>query len=305
MSRRIFICFVISVLLLSVGFVTSTTSALAQATTPTPTATTTCIAPTYYATVSSSATSVNTGGQVIVTVRSNVGEGQYWLTIIDNATGVRESQTDPIFGPIGYLAQTPPGGVYVVQFTLTAIRAGSVTFSSTVNGEIVGCTGVFTLGSASGQSGSVTVSGSPITLTPISTLTPTPTVTATGTITKTSTRTRTPTRTPTGPTPTRTRTPTITPLTPTATPTCGCLPPPCSTPLIIAAPFTQDGVGAFCWQSTNLGAYINSWNLASLTVNNVNETNLYVAAGSYPAKINGYWYVNYTSTASYGHFEAK
>jgi hypothetical protein len=73
----------------------------------------------------------------------------------------------------------------------------------------------------------------------------------------------------------------------------------------ITAPFTYDGAGAFCWQSTNLGAYINSWNLTSLTVNGTNYTNLYVAAGSLLAKINGYWYVSYTSTVSWGHFEAK
>jgi hypothetical protein len=73
----------------------------------------------------------------------------------------------------------------------------------------------------------------------------------------------------------------------------------------ITAPFTFDGAGTFCWQSTNLGAYINSWNTTSVTLNGVNVTNLYVASGSYPAKINGYWYVSYNSTVSYGHFEAK
>ena len=144
------------------------------------------------------------------------------------------------------------------------------------------------------------------TLTP--TRTPlTPTKTGTGrsqTPGTTLTRTWTPgISTPTR-TPTRTFTPTIG-VTPTGTPTCGCMPPPCSTPLIIAAPFTQDGAGTYCWQSNNLGTYINSWNLTSLTVNNVNETNLYVPAGSYPAKINGYWYISYTSAVSYGHFEAK
>jgi hypothetical protein len=73
----------------------------------------------------------------------------------------------------------------------------------------------------------------------------------------------------------------------------------------ITAPFTQDGAGTFCWQSSNLGTYINSWNLTSLTINGVNYTNLYLASGSYPAKINGYWYVSYNSTVSYSHFEAK
>jgi len=144
--------------------------------------------------------------------------------------------------------------------------------------------------------------------------------------------TKTPTRTPTGVilTPTRTNTtgPTFTPTrtptpggiitnTPTRTPTAGAItntPTRTLTPVIgacspvtstITAPFTYDGAGTFCWQSSNLGTYINSWNTTSLTVNGVNETNLYVAAGSLPAKINGYWYVGYNSTASYGHFEAK
>ncbi|MGC1378759.1 MAG: cellulase family glycosylhydrolase [Anaerolineales bacterium] len=124
----------------------------------------------------------------------------------------------------------------------------------------------------------------------------------------TPTFTRTPT---TGPSPTRTKTPTVGPsLTPTRTPTAGG---PTATPggacspvtSTITAPFTYDGSGAFCWQSTNLGSYVNSWNLVSLSINGVSETNLYVAAGSYPAKINGNWYVSYNSTVSYGHFEAK
>jgi PKD repeat protein len=113
----------------------------------------------------------------------------------------------------------------------------------------------------------------------------------------------TPTRTPTGPTPTRTRTPTATVILPDPTPTqtLGCSPVTSS----ITAPFTYDGAGTFCWQSNNLGSYINSWNLTSLTVNGVNESNLYVAAGSLPAKIGGYWYVGYNSAVTWGHFEAK
>jgi len=105
--------------------------------------------------------------------------------------------------------------------------------------------------------------------------------------------------TPTGPTATPART--STPNGPTATPGATCSPVTST----ITAPFTKDGAGTFCWQSSNLGAYINSWNLVSLTVNGVNETNLYVASGSYPAKTNGYWYVSYNSTVAWGHFEAK
>jgi hypothetical protein len=121
-----------------------------------------------------------------------------------------------------------------------------------------------------------------------------------------------PTNTPITPnTPVRTPTRTSTPGTgPTATftrtPTPGGGGSTCS-PITatISAPFTKDGAGTFCWQSSNLGSYINSWNMSSLTVNGTNYTNLYVASGSYPAKISGYWYVSYVSTVAYSHFEAK
>jgi hypothetical protein len=116
----------------------------------------------------------------------------------------------------------------------------------------------------------------------------------------------TPTRTPT---PTNTLTPTRTPTpggptnTPTKTPTAGggTCSPVTST---IAAPFTYDGAGTFCWKSSNLGTYINNWSMTSLTINGVNETNLYVASGSYPAQIGGFWYVSYSATGA-GHFETK
>ena len=130
-----------------------------------------------------------------------------------------------------------------------------------------------------------------------------------------------PTATPTvGASPTRTQTP-ITGS--TATPTIGASPTRTPTPVIVAsptpgsgstcspvsatitAPFTYDGAGTFCWQSTNLGSYINSWNTTSITLNGVNVSNLYVASGSYPAKIGGFWYVNYNSSVAWGHFEAK
>ncbi len=142
------------------------------------------------------------------------------------------------------------------------------------------------------------------------TFTPTRTLTPAGP-TFTPTRTATRTNTPLGPsaTPTRTATRTNTPVGPTATPTRTLTPvsgatcsPVTST---ITAPFVFDGAGTFCWQSSNLGAFINSWNLASLTINGVNITNVYVPASAYPAKINGFWYVSYTGNFPWSHFEAK
>lgn len=155
---------------------------------------------------------------------------------------------------------------------------------------------------------------------PVATITNTPTRTNTPnnvpTITKTPTRTNTPTgptltptrtatrtNTPVGPTATFTKT--NTPAVPTATPTSGsggtCSPVSAT----ITAPFTKDGAGNLCWQSSNLGSYINSWNTTSVTINGVNITNLYMASGSYPAKIGGFWYVVYNSSVAWGHFEAK
>jgi hypothetical protein len=123
----------------------------------------------------------------------------------------------------------------------------------------------------------------------------------TNTPTKTPTKTFTPTRTntPGGPTNTPTKTPT-----PTYTPTPGgggtCTPVDAT----ITAPFTFDGAGTKCWKSSNLGTYINSWNTTTVTLNGTNISNLYVASGSYPAQIGGFWYVTYNA-GTYGHFEAK
>jgi hypothetical protein len=76
----------------------------------------------------------------------------------------------------------------------------------------------------------------------------------------------------------------------------------------ITAPFTFDGAGTFCWKSSSLGAYINNWNVTpgSLTINGTSITNVYTAASSYPAKLpDGFWYVSYSTTSGFGHFETK
>ena len=140
---------------------------------------------------------------------------------------------------------------------------------------------------------------------PTNTPTRTPTSVA---ITATSTRTPTigASLTPGGPTSTRTNTPNSSTPTPIRTATPGSTGSTCSpVTSTITAPFSFDGAGTFCWQSSNLGSYINSWNNNSVTLNGVNITNLYVASGSYPAKINGFWYVSYNSSVAWGHFEAK
>jgi hypothetical protein len=146
---------------------------------------------------------------------------------------------------------------------------------------------------------------------PPPTPTPTPRASATPTLPRPSNTPILPTPTPTvrpsatptvtpSPTPTRTPAPTPTP-SPTPTGSTSCSPVNAT----ITAPFTRDGTGTFCWQSTNLGSYINSWNMASLKINGVDFTNKWASAASLPAKINGYWYVSYVGNYAWSHFEAK
>lgn len=143
------------------------------------------------------------------------------------------------------------------------------------------------------------------------TFTPTNTQFAPPTLTRTPTQgtgpTATRTRTPTaGPSLTSTRTPTSPgiPFTPTRTPTSGGT-TPCTPTSTITVPFTFDGAGTFCWQASSLGSFINSWNTTSVAVNGVNFTNVWVGAGSLPAKINNNYYVAYNSSVAWGHFEAR
>jgi lysophospholipase L1-like esterase len=112
--------------------------------------------------------------------------------------------------------------------------------------------------------------------------------------TLTPTRTITRTNTPPGPTltPTRTLTPGIS----------GACSPVNAT---ITAPFVFDGAGTFCWQSGNLGTFINNWNMTSVTLNGVNISNVFTASSAYPAKINGFWYVTYNGPFAWSHFETK
>jgi endoglucanase len=137
---------------------------------------------------------------------------------------------------------------------------------------------------------------------------------------KTPTRTNTPT-TVIGPslTPTRTFTPT-TVIGPSLTPTRTFTPPPGNTPTktptqptggtctptsTVTAPFTWDGAGVYCWQIATIPGYVNNWNNNAVSINNVNYTNIYVAAGSLPAKINNNYYISFNGSYAWSHLEVR
>lgn len=75
----------------------------------------------------------------------------------------------------------------------------------------------------------------------------------------------------------------------------------CNNPTAISIPFTQDGVGEFCWSTAADIAYINSWNMDVVEVNGVDYTNTW--SNSFPAKINGYYYIYYKGSYSWSHLE--
>ena len=199
---------------------------------------------------------------------------------------------------------TVNAGTFIVdvsgtQQTVTSLAAGAslnLWFSRT--GSLVITVDITNMVAESSESNNtfsyVTITGTPPVL---CTRTPTPTGSVTTVITNTPTRTITITPAVITLTPTRTLSPTISP-----TVGVGACSPVTST---ITVPFTFDGAGTFCWQASALGTYVNSWNTVSVTINGVNATNLYVASGSYPAKINGFYYVSYNSSVAWGHIETK
>jgi hypothetical protein len=177
------------------------------------------------------------------------------------------------------------------SFTTTANASGQVVIqfvSGTQNPKVNGITVV-----AGGQGPTPTNTNTPIG----STNTPTSTPTRTNTpVDPTNTPTRTPTRTNTAIGPTNT---------PTPTPVTGgtCI---ASNATTITAPFIFDGAGTFCWRASNLGSFINSWNLASLTINGVNFANQFQFTTNLPPKAaDGFWYISYTGNFTFSHFEAR
>lgn len=76
----------------------------------------------------------------------------------------------------------------------------------------------------------------------------------------------------------------------------------CSPATAIAVPFAKDGAGTFCYQTSSLCGYINSWNLTTLSINGTNYTNIWASAGSI-APLNGGYTITYASSVGWGHFE--
>jgi hypothetical protein len=111
--------------------------------------------------------------------------------------------------------------------------------------------------------------------------------------TPTSTATATPSPTPTGVTPTPT---------PTGGDGCTCV-NGCESTTNISPDFVYDGAGEYCWETDDLGNYINSWNLEHLEINGIDYTNVW--SNNFPEKIDGKYYIYYKGNYGWSHFEDK
>jgi endo-1,4-beta-xylanase len=76
----------------------------------------------------------------------------------------------------------------------------------------------------------------------------------------------------------------------------------CSPATAISVPFAKDGAGTFCYQAPSMCSFINSWNMATLSINGNNYTNIWVSGPSIPA-LNGTYTITYVSSVAWGHFE--
>ncbi|MBN2532553.1 MAG: glycoside hydrolase family 11 protein [Spirochaetales bacterium] len=79
----------------------------------------------------------------------------------------------------------------------------------------------------------------------------------------------------------------------------------CSPATSKSVPFTQDGAGEYCFSTSSNINYINSWNMATLTVNGVNFANKWASGSSLPSKIDGKYYIVYKGNYGWSHFEAR
>jgi uncharacterized protein YjdB len=77
---------------------------------------------------------------------------------------------------------------------------------------------------------------------------------------------------------------------------------PCDNPVTITLPFSQNGAGEYCFVTSQEPAYVNSWNMDKVTINNVDYTNKW--SNSMPAAIDGKWYIYYKGSYAWSHFEA-
>ncbi|MDC7224605.1 MAG: PKD domain-containing protein [Spirochaetales bacterium] len=73
----------------------------------------------------------------------------------------------------------------------------------------------------------------------------------------------------------------------------------------VTIPFEFDGAGTYQWKTESIETALNSWCLESLTINGTDVTNTWYGEDSLPEKIDGYYYLEYSGSYNWSHFEMK
>jgi hypothetical protein len=199
-------------------------------------------------------------------------------------------------------------GIYTTPYDPVSNTGGWGTWSGTDSRKLTLIQQLWNATSCTSTTPVPGVTDPPGTITPDPTAVPGVTAAPTATPGPTAIPTATPaggvTQDPTTPPGTVTDTPT-TPPTVTNPPQTGCTCPNlCSSQTAISVPFTKDGAGEFCYTSSSLASYVNSWNCDSVNINGTNCTNTYVSSGSIAA-IGGVYYIYYKGSYSWSHLEIK
>src|SRR5690606_17730529 len=86
---------------------------------------------------------------------------------------------------------------------------------------------------------------------------------------------------------------------------CTC-PSGCDAVQSASVPFSRDGVVDACYfLSGGAGSYLNSWNMEQVTLNGTDTTNLWLGSGSYPAPIDGGYYLYLRGAFPWSHVEVN
>ena len=78
--------------------------------------------------------------------------------------------------------------------------------------------------------------------------------------------------------------------------------PICTPATAITVPFAKDGAGDFCYVTSNLCTYINSWNMTTVEVNGTAYNNVWVSSSSI-APVGGTYTIHYVGPYAWSHFE--
>ncbi len=77
----------------------------------------------------------------------------------------------------------------------------------------------------------------------------------------------------------------------------------CSNPTTVSLPYVHNGSGTYCWFTTGTFSNVNSWGTNSVTINGTDYTNRW--SNSFPARTDGGYYIAYSASNSWSHFEAN